>query len=168
MKNTIKDVFCVSAIVDFITCLPKEHYQSSRITSSQQSRVTTATHYSRQILTQRVKNALKQMSTKYFQMYRLKLTEAKVYEYFNETVLSLELRLLRNEFSTVRFLKYCCQVGALASHASELGFKPASRLAEFYILRTVKKFRSKSQFSNDNWKYMDNVIGECFRNKIVK
>lgn len=154
MKNTLKDVFYVSAIVNFITDIYKED-QSPRVTSSRSS---TSTHHTRPILTHQVKKALKRTAKKYFAIFQDTLADASVYESYNDTVVGLEKRLLQRGFSTMIFLKYCCQVSVLASHAFRIGLKPASRLAEFYILKTIRKFRSKNQFGNDNWRYMENIV----------
>lgn len=163
MKNTLKDVFYVSAIVNFITDIYKED-QSPCVTSSRSS---ASTHHTRPILTHQVKKALKRTAKKYFGIFQDTLSDASVYESYNEIVVGLENNLLKHGFSTMGYLKYCCQVSVLASHAFRLGLKPSSRLAEFYILKTIRKFRSKDQFGNDNWRYMDNIVVERLRDNGV-
>ncbi|KAG8177995.1 hypothetical protein JTE90_015054 [Oedothorax gibbosus] len=79
-------------------------------------------------------------------------------EDFNSMVDVLSKGLDLRHYRAISFVVHCCKISLLAAVMYDLDFNKAPVLAQQHILKIVGLYRSRNQFNESRWRYLNSAM----------
>lgn len=64
----------------------------------------------------------------------------------------------RRRYRAINFIEHCCKISLLAAIMYDLDFNKAPSLAQQYILNAVGMYKSRNQFNDTRWRYLNSAM----------